>query len=457
MGILPEAMVNYLARLGWSHGDQEIFSREELVRHFDLAHVGAAGAVFDLAKLEWLNHHWIKRLPAAAPRRAAGALPRAGRPARSRAIAPGSRGWWTRSRSGRARWWRWPSRPRSTCARRPRTTRRPPPSSGRRAGARALRAPDRAPRGSATRLDPPALEALYRGLAAELGAQARGPRPAHAHRADRPRPRARRSSRWWAPRQRGDAGAGCAAAAAAAEARAVRRLLLARHGQSVSNAVRRFQGAQDVRAVRARRAPGGGARRGAGPAAASPPSTRARSQRARRTAEIALARCSACRSRCVDELRELSLGEWEGCTVEEIRARPGDPYARWVRDPVRVPAARRRAARRRAGARGPGRRPHRAPRIPNGDDVLVVCPRRRDQRLPRPLPRPAASSIWRLRVANCSLTEVAPPRVLSVNDTGHLRRSRRRRAAHRAAPEPPADDAPRRSSAASRCCSTASG
>ncbi|MCI0547414.1 MAG: glutamate--tRNA ligase [Candidatus Rokubacteria bacterium] len=63
-GILPEAMLNYLARLGWAHGDQEIFSREKIVQHFDLAHVGAAGAIFDPTKLEWLSQHWIKTLPA---------------------------------------------------------------------------------------------------------------------------------------------------------------------------------------------------------------------------------------------------------------------------------------------------------------------------------------------------------------------------------------------------------
>jgi glutamyl-tRNA synthetase len=62
-GILPEAMVNYLARLGWSHGDQEIFSADELIREFDLTHIGVAGAVFDAAKLEWLSHHWIKAAP----------------------------------------------------------------------------------------------------------------------------------------------------------------------------------------------------------------------------------------------------------------------------------------------------------------------------------------------------------------------------------------------------------
>jgi glutamyl-tRNA synthetase len=64
MGMLPEAMVNYLARLGWSHGDQEIFTPDELIEHFDLARVGAADAVFDQEKLTWVNHQWIKRLPA---------------------------------------------------------------------------------------------------------------------------------------------------------------------------------------------------------------------------------------------------------------------------------------------------------------------------------------------------------------------------------------------------------
>src|SRR5205809_1185398 len=63
-GIVPEAMVNYLARLGWSHGDQEIFSREELIERFDIKDVASSGAVLDEAKLEWLSHQCIKRMDA---------------------------------------------------------------------------------------------------------------------------------------------------------------------------------------------------------------------------------------------------------------------------------------------------------------------------------------------------------------------------------------------------------
>lgn len=71
MGYLPEAMVNYLARLGWSHGDQEVFTQEELVRHFTLEKVGRTPAVFDPVKLEWLNGQYLKR---AAPDRLAALL-----------------------------------------------------------------------------------------------------------------------------------------------------------------------------------------------------------------------------------------------------------------------------------------------------------------------------------------------------------------------------------------------
>lgn len=60
MGYLPEAACNYLARLGWSHGDQEIFSRQEMVDLFDTANLGNSPSVFDLKKFEWVNAHWIK-------------------------------------------------------------------------------------------------------------------------------------------------------------------------------------------------------------------------------------------------------------------------------------------------------------------------------------------------------------------------------------------------------------
>lgn len=60
MGYLPEALVNYLARLGWSYGDQEIFSREELIRHFTLEKVGNTAGVFDQGKLDWLNAHYLR-------------------------------------------------------------------------------------------------------------------------------------------------------------------------------------------------------------------------------------------------------------------------------------------------------------------------------------------------------------------------------------------------------------
>ncbi len=59
-GYLPEAVLNYLARLGWSHGDDEIFSCEQLVAWFDLEHLGKSPAQYDPDKLKWLNQHYIK-------------------------------------------------------------------------------------------------------------------------------------------------------------------------------------------------------------------------------------------------------------------------------------------------------------------------------------------------------------------------------------------------------------
>ena len=67
-GYLPEALLNYLVRLGWSHGDREIFSLEEMVELFDIGQVNKAAAAFNTDKLDWLNQHYIQH---ADPRRIA--------------------------------------------------------------------------------------------------------------------------------------------------------------------------------------------------------------------------------------------------------------------------------------------------------------------------------------------------------------------------------------------------
>ena len=61
-GFLPDALFNYLVRLGWAHGDQEIFTKEELIKFFSLDKVGKKGAIFDIKKLEWLNGVYIRKL-----------------------------------------------------------------------------------------------------------------------------------------------------------------------------------------------------------------------------------------------------------------------------------------------------------------------------------------------------------------------------------------------------------
>ncbi len=63
LGYLPEAMVNFLARLGWAHGDAEIFGRDELIQWFDLDSISPAPSRFDTAKLAWVNQEHMKRLP----------------------------------------------------------------------------------------------------------------------------------------------------------------------------------------------------------------------------------------------------------------------------------------------------------------------------------------------------------------------------------------------------------
>ena len=61
MGYLPEALINYIARLGWAHGDQEIFTQDELINFFALEAVGKKPSVFDYTKLEWVNSFYMKK------------------------------------------------------------------------------------------------------------------------------------------------------------------------------------------------------------------------------------------------------------------------------------------------------------------------------------------------------------------------------------------------------------
>ena len=63
MGFLPEAVGNYLSRLGWSHGDDELFSREQAAIWFDGQHIGKAPGRFDLDKLRAVNQYWLRKLP----------------------------------------------------------------------------------------------------------------------------------------------------------------------------------------------------------------------------------------------------------------------------------------------------------------------------------------------------------------------------------------------------------
>jgi alpha-ribazole phosphatase/probable phosphoglycerate mutase len=195
------------------------------------------------------------------------------------------------------------------------------------------------------------------------------------------------------------------------------RLLLARHGESVWNAERRFQGSTDVPlSVRGRaqaEALAGGLRGYRVRAAYVSPF-----RRARETAELAL-RGTGVPLVVLDELRELSLGAWEGCTVDEIRARDGDPYVAWLRAPHDCPppggeplpgvSERVRAAVDRIAAAHP-----------DGDDVLVVAHGGVISVYACHLLGCDFNQLWRLRVDNASLTVVRPPRLVSLNETGHL-------------------------------------
>src|SRR6185369_15833163 len=141
-------------------------------------------------------------------------------------------------------------------------------------------------------------------------------------------------------------------------------------------------------------------------------------RRAVETAELAL-RGTGVPLVIDEELRELSLGEWEGCTVEEVRARDGDPYVAWLRaphdcpppggEPLPVVSERVQAALARIAAAHPA-----------GDDVLVVAHGGVISVYACYLLGCSFNQLWRLRVDNASLTIVRPPRLVSLNETGHL-------------------------------------
>ena len=87
-GYLPEAMVNFLALLGWSPGDdRELMSRRELIESFSLEGISGGNAVFNTEKLDWMNGQYIARLPIERARRGGRAVPRRGRAARTGAMA----------------------------------------------------------------------------------------------------------------------------------------------------------------------------------------------------------------------------------------------------------------------------------------------------------------------------------------------------------------------------------
>jgi phosphoserine phosphatase len=194
------------------------------------------------------------------------------------------------------------------------------------------------------------------------------------------------------------------------------RLLLARHGQTEWNADRRFQGATDIALSPLGRAQAhalGRALRGRHVTAAYVSPMR----RAVETAEIALADAGIPYTP-IEELRELSLGEWEGCTVDEIRQRDGDPYAAWLRAPLDCPPPggeplpdvrdRVLAAMERIGAA-------------HGDgDALIIAHGGVISVYACHLLGCSFNQLWRLRVDNCSLTIVKPPRLVTLNDTRHL-------------------------------------
>ena len=122
-GYLPEAVLNYMVRLGWSHGDRELFGVDEMIRAFSLDQVNQSAASFDPEKFLWVNEQWIRRAPADRLASPVGHVPRRTPTWRQdRHLKRSSKF----NVIGHAPWWRWPRRAASFTPNRRHTHRKPP-------------------------------------------------------------------------------------------------------------------------------------------------------------------------------------------------------------------------------------------------------------------------------------------------------------------------------------------
>ncbi|OGL06864.1 MAG: hypothetical protein A3I03_06675 [Candidatus Rokubacteria bacterium RIFCSPLOWO2_02_FULL_68_19] len=195
------------------------------------------------------------------------------------------------------------------------------------------------------------------------------------------------------------------------------KLILVRHAESAWNAERRFQGRTDVglsdaglaQATALARAV---ARRRVGAIYSSP------LRRARETAEI-VAKERALTVTVVDELRELSLGTWEGRTVDDVLATEADAYRNWRERPYDCPPPEgehiEEVARRVLPVMERIVSAH-----PDGEDALVVAHGGVISVYLCHLLGLSPNALWQLAIGNASLSVVDPPRVLTLNDTAHL-------------------------------------
>ncbi len=195
------------------------------------------------------------------------------------------------------------------------------------------------------------------------------------------------------------------------------KLLLARHAESAWNAERRFQGRTDIGLSEAglEQAAALGralARRRVGAIYSSP------LRRARETAEI-VAKEWGLTVTLVDELRELSLGVWEGRTVDDVLATEADAYRNWRERPYDCPPPEGEHIAAVAGRILPV-----LERIvvshPDGDEALVVAHGGVISVYLCHLLGLSPNALWQLAIGNASLSVVDPPRVLTLNDTAHL-------------------------------------